>query len=832
MTQAQPTPESNAAGTPTPEAVREADGHYRVVFNSTLQFMAVLHRDGWVLDVNDAALSFAGVPRAEVVGRRAWDTPWFSHSAAAVNRLRDAVERAAHGELVRYEETIAGDSSAWAEIDFSLKPVQGEQGAGCLLVAEGRDLTERQVARSALTESQEQLRLSFDLAPTGKALVDLDGSFVKVNDALCRLLGRDQSALLRTSWSDITHPDDRDVGRQLAEDTIAGRRRGYRLFKRYRHNSGSWVNVQLDVNIARDEDDNPLYFIAQVQDVSARRRAEEALFEAKELAQVTLAAIGDGVVRTDSRGIVSYVNDAACSLLGRPRNALVGQPFGRAIWLYPQEGENPLPDPVDHLLRLGVELESDPFPRLATAGGTLMPVRYTLKPMVGRDGGVLGCVFVVQDASDASQLSERWAHQARHDALTGLLNRRAFEDVLTDRCQALAEDGELAPRQHALIYFDFDHFKVVNDSCGHGAGDRMLVELSRLLRRRLRSGDQLARLGGDEFAALLPDCTLEDAETIAGKLIEAARGFRFEAGEHSFGVTLSIGVAPVGTNVDETLACVDTACYVAKHHGGNRVHVSHERDTGVRRMRREVDWANQLRQALTGKSGRLLLQRQAIVSLADGSVQGHEILLRFRAEDGELVLPEHFLPAARRLGLMPQIDRFVLAQVLHAAAAKRAPEGPWWINLSAASVTDPGFEAEAMQLLDEAAPAAGTLHFEIAEGGVTGGTLANAPLVRALRARGHGLWLDDFGTGFDAFDTLRLLRPDGIKIEGRTVMHLDAEPVYRYLLDAACGAMQEMQGRVIAKGVENEAARAELQRRGVTLAQGYALAPVQALSVD
>lgn len=822
-----PSPDAGAPG--RSGGLSAIEQRYQAVFNSTYQFMGVVHRDGWVLDVNDAALAFAGVERDAVIGKKAWETPWFAHNEAACQRLREGLLRASQGELVRYQECIAGAASARADIDFSLKPVTGATGTSCMLIAEGRDLTERQVARSALRESEERLRLSFDLAPTGKALTDTDGSFLKVNDALCSLLGYRQEDLLRMGWRDITHPGDIAVGEQLSAETLAGRRRGYRLFKRYRHASGRWVHVQLDANLARDDAGTPLYFIAQVQDVSARRRAEEALFEAKELAQVTLAAIGDGVVRTDADGVISYVNDAACSLLGRPRNALLGQPFASCVQLFPQEGDTPLSDPVDHLLRLGAEVEADPFPRLVAAGGTLMPVRYTLKPMTGRDGALLGCVFVVQDVSDASQLSARWAHQARHDELTGLLNRRAFEDALADCCSDLAEGGELGAHQHALVYFDFDHFKVVNDSCGHAAGDRMLVDLSRLLRRRLRVDDQLARLGGDEFAALLPNCSLADAEAIAAGMLEAARDFRFEAGGQRFGVTLSVGVTGVGPSSDETLARADAACYVAKHEGGNRVHVSHARDAGVGRMRRELDWARRLSEALSEAPSRLVLQQQAIVGLDDGVIHGHELLLRYRADDDALVAPEHFLPAARRLGLMPEIDRFVLAEALAAVARARLPDTPLWINLSAASITDPGFEKKALALLTDAGIAPERLRFEIAEGGVSGSLLADAPLLKALRARGFAIWLDDFGTGFDAFETLRLLRPDGIKIDRRTVMHLDSEPVYRHLLDAACAAMRDLDGGVIAEGVESAAARRALQARGVRLAQGYALAGIEPL---
>lgn len=805
----------------------EATLRYREVFNAAFSFMAVLHRDGWVLSVNDVALRFADVAREAVIGLPIWDTPWFAHDVEAQERLRAAVLRAAEGETARYEESIAGTNSANADVDLCIKAATHPGAPSSLLVLEAHDVTQMKLVQSALRESEQRFRTSFDDAPIGKALLDVDGSFLRANRTLCDMLGYSEDELQHTNWPSISHPDDIDADHGVITDTLAGQRPGYRIFKRCFHQSGRLVHVQFDVALVRDQEGTPLYFIAQIQDITNRKKYEDWLFEANEMAHITLAAIGDGVIRTDARGTITYVNDAACWHLSRSQKSLIGARFSDCVALFNPGQDIPVPDPVDSLLRMGVSVDHEPFPRLKNADGELNAIAYTLSPMYARDGEVLGCVFVFQDISDAKRVAEGWAFQANHDPMTGLMNRRAFEAALTELCARVKDTRRDAQVQHTLIYFDLDHFKVVNDTCGHQAGDKLLIEMARLLRTRLRSGDRLARIGGDEFAVLLPECGIEHAQRIAQSLLEAAAEYSFVSDGRRFRVTLSLGVAPVTGSATETLARADTACYVAKRAGRNRLHTFSLTDADVSRARQEMDWAQQLQSALD--SDGFELHQQPIVHLESGKTVGHEILLRFRTEDGKLVAPGAFMPAAQRLGLMRLIDLRVVEDVLEAIRNGAVGEGFMSINLSAQSVGDPIFTRECLALLDAADIPAQRIQFEVNDGELTLAS-ESTPLIDELRQRGHAIWLDNFGTGFNSFETLSNLKPDGIKISRATVNRLGDDIAYRHLVEAACRVMEDMGGMVIAEGLEDSDMQRAVAAHGIQWGQGYHLGPVSGVA--
>ncbi|HET7776574.1 MAG TPA: diguanylate cyclase, partial [Azospira sp.] len=251
------------------------------------------------------------------------------------------------------------------------------------------------------------------------------------------------------------------------------------------------------------------------------------------------------------------------------------------------------------------------------------------------------------------------AHQASHDSLTGLMNRREFENQIR---AVLAERSGEAP-YHVLCFIDLDRFKIVNDTCGHAAGDELLRQITQLLRQRVRGQDLLARLGGDEFGLLLERCRLEDGTRVVESLRQLVSDFRFVWNSRAFSVGASIGLVELDARfrtLEEALSAADQACFAAKDLGRNRIHIFQADDRDVARHFDEMDWATRLNQALEEK--RFLLYVQPVVPLATGSPSGRrfEVFLRLLNERGEVVCPETFLPAAERFNLMPALDRWVI----------------------------------------------------------------------------------------------------------------------------------------------------------------------------
>jgi diguanylate cyclase (GGDEF)-like protein len=428
-------------------------------------------------------------------------------------------------------------------------------------------------------------------------------------------------------------------------------------------------------------------------------------------------------------------------------------------------------------------------------------------------GGRAGCVLVLRDVTSQRALALELAYQASHDELTGLINRREFEARL-----AGAAAGETP---HALMYLDLDRFKVVNDTCGHAAGDALLRELGGSLRAAAPQEATVARLGGDEFGVLLPCADDRVAARAAEALRVAVERLRFRWGERSFRIGVSIGLVPVARDatVAELLAAADTACYAAKDAGRNRVHAGDSNDAELRRRRDELGWVARLHAALD--AGRFALWRQPIRAL-DGGGEHHEMLLRMHDEQGRLVLPGEFIPAAERHGLMPELDRWV---VEHACAwLARTPEaGMHALNLSGQTLSDLGFHAFVSDALARHDVAPARLCFEITETAAIRQPECALESIQALRAAGCRFALDDFGSGLASFAYLKRLPVDLLKIDGAFVRRIHEDPVDRELVRAANGLAHLMGMRTVAEYAESEAVLAVLRELGVDYAQGYAI---------
>jgi diguanylate cyclase (GGDEF)-like protein/PAS domain S-box-containing protein len=434
-------------------------------------------------------------------------------------------------------------------------------------------------------------------------------------------------------------------------------------------------------------------------------------------------------------------------------------------------------------------------------------------------------LMVASDISEQRQLTELLGHQASHDNLTELYNRREFERHVRRALQAVAPD---APAR-ALLYIDLDQFKLINDTSGHLAGDQLLSQLALVMSDLMRPGDVLARLGGDEFGVLVQQAADGDAVALAERLRLRIEGHIYIWEQRSYTISASIGVVMLdqpGMTLREVLAQADTACYVAKDHGRNRIHVFSGQDAETIRRRGEMEWANRLRWVI--EEGRLLLDYQEVQPLQPGPPQDPhiELLLRLRDEDGRIAMPGAFLPAAERYGLVPQLDRWVIAEAishfdrLHASG--RAP-GRCSLNLSAATLEDEGLGDYVLGLIRQHGVAPERLCFEITETEAVRNLARAVRFIEQLRAFGCQVALDDFGAGMSSFGYLKNLPVDVIKIDGSFIRDVEVDPMSRSIVDAITEIGHQRGLEVVAEWVDSERLVETLRALGVDYGQGYAL---------
>ena len=424
----------------------------------------------------------------------------------------------------------------------------------------------------------------------------------------------------------------------------------------------------------------------------------------------------------------------------------------------------------------------------------------------------------------AHQAAEaRIRHMAYHDSLTGLVNRAEFKRRLDAAVGAARGAGET----HALLYLDLDQFKLVNDSCGHPAGDELLRRLAQRLQRVIRESDTLARLGGDEFGVLLKNCPLERAERIARALLDTIRSYSFVWGDRTFRVGASIGLVRVSGDegAQGLLSLSDMACYAAKDRGRNRVHVYTEGDEELSLRRGEMQWIQRL-QAAMANSG-LMLYRQRIQALQGGGSHC-ELLLRMRGEDGEVITSDSFIPAAERYNLMPEIDRWVIRhtceqlQGLHQASHPTDP-GSIFINLSATSLSDTGLVGYIRDQLHSHGIPPSRVGFEITETAAIADFDCAMKLIKALREHGCRVALDDFGTGMSSFSYLKSLVVDFVKIDGGFVRNMLEDRMDCAIVEAINNIGHIAGIQTIAESVESDAIVQRLTALGVDFAQGWAV---------
>ncbi len=570
-------------------------------------------------------------------------------------------------------------------------------------------------------------------------------------------------------------------------------------------------------------------FINQALDlvISHQRQLEasqKALVEEKIQAEVTLHSIMDGVITTDSNNMIRYLNPVAEQLVGLNLSQATQTNLSEAIHLVNEDSGEPIPGPTESCLKnRQVEVMED-HSALLRHDGQVIPIEATAAPMRNTKGELIGSVMVIQDVSHERRLRRQLSYQASHDMLTGLLNRRKFEEQL--EAILLNLDGE--NRHHALCYLDLDQFKIVNDTCGHVAGDELLRQLAELLKNCTREGDVLARLGGDEFGLLLENCGLQKAVEIADKVRQTVKSFRFAWQDRSFEIGVSIGV--VGINLENMdlatiLASADMACYAAKDMGRNRVHVYEPSDAMLAERHGQMHWAGRITLALEQKRLVIFVQPVEFIHDDKSGVQHCEVLLRMRDEDGQMIRPDAFIPAAERYNLMPTVDRWVILQVFeNMDAISCGSEGKLVaINLSGNSLADEGLLTYILDMAKKHRIDLNRICFEVTETAAISNLAKATQFIKSLKSRGCRFSLDDFGSGLSSFTYLKNLPVDYIKIDGSFVVDMVNDPVDRAMVEAIVRVGHVMQVQVIAEWVENAETLALLKDMGVDYVQGYHL---------
>ncbi|NAT38874.1 PAS domain S-box protein, partial [Pseudomonas syringae pv. actinidifoliorum] len=557
-----------------------------------------------------------------------------------------------------------------------------------------------------------------------------------------------------------------------------------------------------------------------------RRLFADALQLEKERAQITLESIGDGVITIDVAGTIVYMNPAAEGLTHWKSTQASGLPLAALFNLLDENDQKDSSTLIDQIVTGKLKGGSADSKLIQRLDGSTVSVALVGTPIY-TEGVVSGAVLVLHDMTQERQYIADLSWQAAHDPLTGLVNRSEFER----RLQQVLDDSTTG--SHCLMFLDLDQFKLVNDTGGHAAGDELLRQLCRALPQGLRDGDTLARLGGDEFGVLLVDCTASTAHDIAEALREIVQGLHFMWKGRPFMTTVSIGLVHLGdtpATLEGSLSAADMACYMAKEKGRNRVQVYSVDDLTLSMRFGEMAWIQRLHMAMD--ENRFCLYAQEIASINDqGSEVRHiEILLRLRDESGRMVVPDNFIPAAERYGLMTTLDRWVVQNVFKVIAQcqgddrHQVPQALCAINLSGSSIGDDTFLEYLKQQFKTFAVAPEMICFEITETSAIADLDSAIRFINELKALGCQFSLDDFCSGMSSFAYLKHLPVDFLKIDGSFVKDMLDNPINKAMVEVINNIGHVMGKRTIAEYVETPQVESALQQMGVDFAQGYLIA--------
>lgn len=547
--------------------------------------------------------------------------------------------------------------------------------------------------------------------------------------------------------------------------------------------------------------------------------ANNILHQEKELFQVTLASIGDAVITTDSAGKITFLNPIAEIFTGWSHQDAQNASLQQVLNIVNPVTREPVADPLDEHFNGTGNAAIHHECLLIRRDQKEWIIDYAVAPIRNNENQIIGTVLTFRDVTEQRKLTQKLAYQAAHDSLTGLLNRKEFETRLSKILKSTRKNDT-----HALLYLELDQFKIINDTCGHSAGDELLRQITALLHAKLRTRDTLARLGGDEFGIILEHCPQHEALQVANILRELVQNFRFQWQGQTFTIGVSIGLFPItSTNqgLTQALNAADSACYSAKEQGRNRVHVYQASES--QHESSESQWVPRIQQALAEQRFCLFYQPIRLITTNGDHEQHGEILLRLKDEHGQFLVPGAFLPAADRHDQMLLIDRWVVKQSLQLIKGHAAVQSNtvYTINISARALEDAEFLDFTIRTIKNSQVNSACICFEVSEQAALTDINHVVRFVTALKDLGCRFSIDDFSGNLSSFNLLKNIPLDYLKIDGRLIKNIATDPVNQAMVESIHHIGHVMRLKTIAIWVENDQTLQTLENIGVDYAQGY-----------
>ena len=738
------------------------------------------------------------------------------------------------GENVSYEQQHRMKDGGTGHLQVALAPHRDSADKVVGVYALVADITQRKRAEAGLASSRE--RLHFALHGSSLALWDAnfqsDEIFFSAEWAQMLGFPSEETVIDTRTLTARVHPDDRERTGKAISDVIRGATSTYREEHRLATHSGEWKWVESrGMVVERDAKGTAVRMTGTNADITERKLAETSLRERETQLRLVIENVPALIAYLDVDRRYRFVNKRYAEFFGFTPEDIIGKKGIEVI------GEQAYGEYVGYFDQVMAGTPVWYQRQVKQKNGDYGYIEVALVPHNADDGKVIGAYVLSRDITKSVEAEERIRHMARHDALTDLLNRREFEQrLLHVLLDAQARHGDIHDNSE-LIYLNVDQLKIVNDSCGHAAGDELLRQVAAVLRDHIAPDDLLARLGSDEFGVLHKSTAPDSARALAEGLRQATQALRFAWQNRSFPVSISIGVVLLaGQSVDELLTMGDAACRIAKNQGRNRIHVYHRTDGELALRRNQIEWRSRILDAL--EHNRFQLYWQPIASLrSPGLIAEHfEVLLRMLDENSELIAPMAFIPTAEHFDLMPAIDRWVVSAAL-AAHSPLSPGRDWpydsilAINLSGDTLGDKSFPAFVRGELERFHVNPRSICFEITETAAISDIASARSFIKEFKGIGCQFSLDDFGSGMSSFGYLRNRPVDYLKIDGSFIRNICRDSIDLAMVESINHIGHIMGKQTIAEFVEDDSTIALLRKIGVDCAQGYGIGepkPMQA----